>query len=107
MLKVEGVSGLVTVSIRRLVVDSLKPRETSIIDLSTSLCQVEGIDEVDITVTEVDAKTETVKLIIRGPNIDYDKLSEVMKDHGTTLRSIDEINVSRKATHAAHKPQTS
>ncbi len=97
-----------TVSIRRLVVDSLKPRETSIIDLSTAICQAEGIDEVDITVTEVDAKTETVKLIIRGPNIDYEELSRVMNDHGATLRSIDEINVSRsKASHAAPKPPSS
>jgi len=85
----------VVVSIRRLIVDSLKPRDTPIIDLSRSLCQVDGVEEVDIMVTEVDVKTETIRLTIRGPNINYESLLNVMNDHGTTVRSIDEINVSR------------
>lgn len=83
------------VNIKRLVVDSLKPREISIIDLSQSICKVEGVEEVDITVIEVDAKTETIKLIIRGANINYDHLTEVMSDHSVAVRSVDEINVSR------------
>ncbi|RLG92311.1 MAG: hypothetical protein DRO36_01890 [Candidatus Hecatellales archaeon] len=83
------------VSIRRLVLDSLKPREISIIELSRVLCQVTGVEEVDITVTEVDAKTETIKLIIRGSNINYENLSKVMGEYGVAIRSIDEINVSK------------
>ena len=82
-------------TIRRLVVDSLKPRETSIIDLSQALAKVEGIEEVDITVTEVDVKTETIRLTIRGSNINYEAMSKVLSNHGATLRSIDEINVAR------------
>lgn len=85
----------VAVSIRRLIVDSLKPRETSIIDLSRVICSVNGVEEVDITVTEVDVKTETIRLTIRGPNISFEDLSKIMSDHGVTIRSIDEINVNR------------
>ena len=88
------------VSIRRLILDSLKPRETSIIDLSRALCNVDGIEEVDITVTEVDVKTETIRLTIRGPNINYEELSKVMGQHGAIIRSIDEINVGRIKTPA-------
>jgi len=84
-----------TANIRRIVLDSLKPRETSIIELSQALCSVDGVDEVDITVTEVDVKTETIKLVIRGTNINYEELSKVMMDHGSTIRSIDEISVTR------------
>ena len=83
------------VSIKRLVLDSLKPRETSVIDLSRALCGVNGVKEVDITVTEVDAKTETIRLTIRGSNIDYEVLSKVMNEFGVAIRSIDEINVSK------------
>lgn len=83
------------VSIKRLVLDSLKPRETSVIDLSRALCGVNGVEEVDITVTEVDAKTETIRLTIRGSNIDYEVLSKVMNEFGVAIRSIDEINVSK------------
>ncbi|MHC1563949.1 MAG: DUF211 domain-containing protein [Candidatus Hecatellaceae archaeon] len=84
-----------TASIRRIVLDSLKPREASIIELSQALCSVKGVNEVDITVTEVDVKTETIRLVIRGSNINYDELSKVMVDHGSTIRSIDEISVAK------------
>ena len=67
-----------TVSIKRIVLDSLKPRETSIIELSQALCSVDGADEVDVTVTEVDVKTETIKLVIRGKNVNYESLSKIM-----------------------------
>ena len=83
-------------NIRRLVLDSLKPRESSLLDLSKTLAEVDGIEEVDINVTEVDVKTETVKLIIRGTNIDYDRITKALDEYGVTLRSIDEISVHKK-----------
>jgi len=84
-----------TASVKRIVLDSLKPRETSIIELSQALCSIDGVDQVDITVTEVDVKTETIKLVIRGSNLNYEEISKTMADHGSTIRSIDEISVSK------------
>jgi len=83
------------VNLRRLVVDSLKPRESSIVDLSRTLCEVNGVEEIDINVIEVDAKTETIKLTIRGTNIDYDGIGKSLNDHGATIRSIDEISMGK------------
>ena len=83
-------------TIRRLVLDSLKPRESSLLDLSKNLAEVNGVEEVDINVTEVDVKTETVKLIIRGASIDYDGITKALDEYGVTLRSIDEISVHKK-----------
>ena len=90
-------------NIRRLVLDSLTPRESSLLDLSKTLAEVKGVDEVDINVTEVDVKTETVKLIIRGTNINYDGVTEVLDKYGVTLRSIDEISVCKMHTHSKIK----
>ncbi|MGB9660325.1 MAG: DUF211 domain-containing protein [Nitrososphaerales archaeon] len=92
-----------TVHIKRMVIDSLKPRETTILDLSKALCEVKGVDEVDITVTEVDVKTETIKLTVRGSDIAYEELTKVMSEHGATIRSLDEINVSRAKVTAQPK----
>ncbi|RLI13137.1 MAG: hypothetical protein DRO43_06315, partial [Candidatus Hecatellales archaeon] len=36
-----------------------------------------------------------IRLVIRGSNINYDELSKVMVDHGSTIRSIDEISVAK------------
>jgi hypothetical protein len=83
------------VYIKRLVIDSLKPRETTILDLSKALCGVDGVNEVDIMVTEVDVKTETIKLTARGTDIDYDGISNIMQENGATIRSVDEVYVSK------------
>ncbi|MCP8305434.1 MAG: DUF211 domain-containing protein [archaeon] len=84
-----------TFYIKRMVIDSLKPRETTILDLSKARCEVKGVDEVDITVTEVDVKTETIKLTIRGTDVVYEDLIKIMSEHGAIVRSVDEIHVTR------------
>ncbi len=48
------------VVIKRLLLDVLKPRESSIIELSKVICSINGIDEVEVIVSEVDSKTETL-----------------------------------------------
>lgn len=92
-----------SVSIKRMVIDSLKPRETTILDLSKALASVNGVEEVDITVTEVDVKTETIKLTIRGSSVDYDAVLKVMTEHGAVVRSVDEINVAKSKPLVATK----
>mgnify|MGYP000005724991 CR=1 FL=1 len=84
------------VFIKRIVVDSLKPRETPIIELSRALCYVDGVEEVDVTVTEVDVRTETIRLTIKGSDINYDNVAKVLNEYGVAIRSIDEINVSKR-----------
>lgn len=78
---------------RRMLIDALKPHEVSIVDLSKRLCELDGVDGVNITVTEVDAETETVKINIVGSNIDYEYVRQVMDYYGLAIRSIDEVSV--------------
>ncbi|MCD6511786.1 MAG: DUF211 domain-containing protein [Thaumarchaeota archaeon] len=81
--------------IKRLVIDALKPREVSIMDLSKSICELDGVEEVSVIVTEVDVKTETVKIMISGNDIDFDKMMDAISDSGVSVRSIDEVSLSR------------
>jgi hypothetical protein len=83
------------VSVRMILVDALKPHEISIVDLSKRLCEINGVDGVDIMVTEVDAETETVKISIVGPDIDYEAVREAMDEYGLAIRSIDEVSVAK------------
>ncbi len=82
-----------SVSITRLLVDALKPRETSILDLSQALCSVKGVEEVEAVVSEVDVKTETIKITIKGPNINYRDLTKVMDEHGVAVKGVDEVRI--------------
>jgi hypothetical protein len=83
------------VSVRRILVDALKPHEISIVDLSKRLCEINKVDGADIMVTEVDAETETVKISIVGPDIDYEAVREAMDEYGLAIRSIDEVSVAK------------
>lgn len=91
------------VGIKRVVIDGLKPREVTIVNLSKALCNVGGVEEVSIVVTEVDTKTETIKLTITGSNIDYESIVKTMNENGTVVRSIDEVTAARiKSTRATN-----
>jgi len=56
---------------------------------------VEGVEECDIVVVDVDVKTETVKITIRGPNVDYATISKIMEEQAISIKGIDEINVAK------------
>lgn len=86
---------MVSVHIKRVLVDALKSRETSIIELSRALCAVEGVEQVDITVSEVDVTTETIKVTIKGSSVNYGKLSKMMEKYGISVKGIDEVSVAR------------
>lgn len=83
------------VNIRRLLIDALKPRETSILNLSQAVCSVEGVEEVEGVISEFDVKTETIKLTIKGPNINYTKLVKVIEEHSIAIKGIDEVNITK------------
>ncbi|RLE60294.1 MAG: hypothetical protein DRJ32_03110 [Thermoprotei archaeon] len=83
------------VYIQRMVIDVLKPREVDIIEFSKALGSVDGINEVTTSVTEVDVKTETVKVTVKGSNIDFNIVMKVIEGYGAVIRSIDEVSVSK------------
>jgi len=79
------------VYIRKLVIDSLKPHEFSKFDLSKSLCTLDGVEELTLSVTEVDSNTETVRLTLIGPDIKFEEVLDVLKECGAAVKSVDEI----------------
>jgi hypothetical protein len=84
-----------SVKIKRLLLDSLKSRELSVVELSKALGSVSGVSEVDITVVEVDSNTETMKVTIKGPQINYDEIRKVMEKHAVSIKGVDEISVAK------------
>jgi hypothetical protein len=83
------------IHIRRVLIEALKSRETSLVELSQTICSVNGVEECDIVVTDVDAKTETVKLTVRGANIEYSGILNILQENGVSVKGVDEVNVSK------------
>lgn len=84
-----------SVKIKKLLLDSLKSRELSVVELSKALGSVTGVSEVDITVVEVDSNTETIRVTIKGPQINYDKIRQVMEKHAVAIKGVDEVSVAK------------
>ena len=91
-----------SVAIKRLLLDALKPRETSIIELAKALGSVGGVEDVDIIVSEVDSKTETIKLTFKGPQIEYDAVTKTMERYSISIRGVDEVSVSKTEPYQKH-----
>ncbi len=77
--------------LRRLVLDTLKPYEPSIIELAGRLSDLEGISAVNISIYEIDRKVENAKITIEGEDISYANVVQLIEDLGGAVHSIDEV----------------
>ena len=80
------------VLVKRLVLDVLKPHRPSVLEFGRLLAQ-QGEHHVKLTVLEMDDKTETLRLVIEGPDIDFDRVQTAIAEFGASLHSIDEVEV--------------
>lgn len=77
--------------IRRLVLDTLKPHEPSIIEMAAQLSELAGVLAVNISIYEMDRKVENAKITIEGENLSYPLVLEIVEELGGAVHSIDEV----------------
>jgi hypothetical protein len=82
--------------IRRLVLDTLKPHEPSIIKMAQELSDLPGIAAVNISIYEMDRKVENAKITIEGDNIQPLEVYQVIEELGGSVHSIDEVVAGKK-----------
>ncbi len=78
-------------NIRRLVLDVLKPHAPILTELVDLIVSKPGVDSVNATLIEVDANTESIKLIIQGNNLDFETINDSLKEVGAVVHSIDQV----------------
>ena len=81
------------VHIKTLVLDVLRSHSPSLPEFATLLCDLDGLNEVDFTLVEIDENTESLKVTIKGSDIDFDALKERMVKHGAEVHSVDQVIV--------------
>jgi hypothetical protein len=80
------------VNIRRLVLDVDKAiNRPSLIDLAAAIERVNGVEGVNVTVTEIDIETVGSEVTVEGENIDYDALIKAIESTGAVVHSIDQL----------------
>jgi hypothetical protein len=79
--------------IRELVLDVLKPHTPPLPDFASFLAEFSGIEEVEVSLVEMDERTESLGVILRGQHIDYARLKEHMGKQGAVIHSVDKVTV--------------
>ena len=92
-------------SIKRLILDVLKPHTPSIIELAERLGDISGISGVNISLEEVDADTDSVKITIEGTDIPYVTVKKEISECGAVIHSIDGVSAGLKMVDEVNTPQ--
>ena len=79
------------VSVKRLVLDILKPHQPDALEFSRNLANSGDDYRVHLTVSEVDENTENIQVVIEGSNIDFESIQSAITDMGGSLHSIDVV----------------
>jgi hypothetical protein len=84
---------MVEPKIKVIILDVLKPRTPSLPLFATFLAKLENVERVEVTLVEMDAKTDSLKVVLYGSGIDYDALKEHVGRDGAVIHSVDRVNV--------------
>ncbi len=87
-------------TIKRIVLDVLKPHRPDSLEFSTVVAGRSPGCRLVLTVTAVDEQTESVVLEIEGADLQYDAISAAISDMGGSVHSIDEVEVEGEAPEA-------
>ncbi|BBD73991.1 hypothetical protein HS1genome_2380 [Sulfodiicoccus acidiphilus] len=78
--------------IRRITLDVLKPiKGVSIVELSERISSLEGVEGVNITVTDMDVETMGLMIVVEGEAINFSAVKRLLDDTGCAIHSIDEV----------------
>ena len=76
-----------------LVLDVLKPHQPPLPEFAQYMGELPGVTRVDISVVEMDEKTESLRLIVDGTNLEYEELKGHMARQGAVIHSVDKVVV--------------
>ena len=92
-------------SIKRIILDVLKPHTPSILEIADRLGDIDGISGVNTSLEEIDANTHSIKITIEGDDINYKKVEETIMDCGASIHSIDGVSAGIKIVEEVNTPQ--
>lgn len=87
--------------LKRLVLDVLKPHQPDVLEFARAIAATSDGYRVRLTVLEMDEKTESLELVIEGPDLEMDAIVSVINKMGASLHSIDGVEVENNESEGA------
>lgn len=88
------------VSIKRILLDVLKPHQPDALEFALALANVGPDYRVHLIVIEVDEKTESLQVEIQANDINFAAIKSALSDIGASLHSIDEVETQSSDDHS-------
>lgn len=79
-------------NVRRLVMDVDKAvQRPDVLEIAAAIENVEGVEAVNITVTEIDIETVGMDVTVEGDGIDAGRVVAAIKETGAVMHSVDQV----------------
>jgi hypothetical protein len=92
-------------NLRRVVLDVVKPTGApSLTFLAEEIGGVKGVKSVNITVEEVDSRTEGLLVTVEGEEIEFSELNNAIVRSGAVVHSIDQVSGGEKIIDSVPVP---
>ncbi len=84
------------VPIKIIVLDVLKPHKPNILELGQIICTEKSVENANVSVYAVDEKTESVKVVLEGSNINFEQVAGLIEGYGAVIHSMDKVVLGKK-----------
>ena len=84
------------IPVKILVLDILKPHRPSILEFGKMICSEKSIENANISVYAVDEKTESVKVVLEGQDINFERIENLIERNGAAIHSMDKVVLGKK-----------
>ncbi|MFB6170245.1 MAG: DUF211 domain-containing protein [Haloarculaceae archaeon] len=78
-------------SVRRLVVDVLKPHDPPLVEFTQQVSDVDCVEGVTSSLIELDQEVQNVKLTVEGEDLAFDAVEDRIDHLGAAIHSVDQV----------------
>lgn len=83
-------------TVRRLVIDVLKPHEPPLIDFTERIAAQNSVAGVTASLVERDKEVQNVKFTLEGDGVDYTSVRDAVEELGASIHSVDEVSCGER-----------
>lgn len=78
-------------TVRRVVVDVLKPHNPPLVEFTARVSETAGVDGANARLIELDREVQNIEVTVVGDDLEYDALIETVEELGGTIHSVDAV----------------